>query len=308
MNKKEAAEAAKAWSEEHPEGSEVVRRLEGGAREIALVAGEATVETVEKENFLIVAINAIDSEEGEVPIGTIRIDELRDRTLERRTSRQMLRCQLTDEEKLAAADSMADSIGEVGRLEEDISAIKSQFKADIEAADSQTKKQASRLREGFEMRMTEIETVLDFDRMTSCETRKDTQEVIQDRDMKEDECQRKLELQYPDDYPKDEDGEKDGQSDEDDGPSQPTKADEPTEEEINAAIDMIKSTGRASVGSLQRRLLIGYTRADRLMNALEEKKIVGPPRGSDPREILIDIDEVPDAGPGVEEDAKPQNE
>lgn len=301
MNKKEATEAAKVWSEEHPVGSEVVRRLEGGEREVVKVEGEAGVSSVEKENFLVVDIEV----PGPIGIGetdtrTVRVDELRDRTIERRTGRQMLRCLLTDEEKLVAADSMADSIGEVTRLEDEISSIKSQLKADIEAADAQVKKQASRLREGFEMRMTETETVLDFDRMTSCETRKDTQDVIQDRDMKEDECQRKLELIYPADFPKEEEGDKDGQSGEGDGPAETAKADEPTEDEIKAAIDVIKTTGRASVGSLQRRLHIGYTRADRLLVALEEKKIVGPPRGSDPREVLIDLDGDSPADPETE--------
>ena len=41
---------------------------------------------------------------------------------------------------------------------------------------------------------------------------------------------------------------------------------------------------------VQRRLRIGYTRAARMMDILEERGIVGPPRGSDPREILIDLD------------------
>ena len=39
---------------------------------------------------------------------------------------------------------------------------------------------------------------------------------------------------------------------------------------------------------------IGYTRAARMMDILEERGIIGPPRGSDPREILIDLDgEIP---------------
>jgi len=59
---------------------------------------------------------------------------------------------------------------------------------------------------------------------------------------------------------------------------------------INTAVDIIRETQRASTSSLQRRLRIGYTRAARIMDILEEKGIVGPPRGSDPREILVDLD------------------
>ncbi|HMP90131.1 MAG TPA: DNA translocase FtsK 4TM domain-containing protein [Kiritimatiellia bacterium] len=63
---------------------------------------------------------------------------------------------------------------------------------------------------------------------------------------------------------------------------------------LEAAIEIIRQTKRASTSSLQRRLRIGYTRAARIMDILEEKGIVGPAQGSDPREILIDLDgEVP---------------
>ena len=66
--------------------------------------------------------------------------------------------------------------------------------------------------------------------------------------------------------------------------------DEEDEEVITQAVAIIKETQRASTSSLQRRLRIGYTRAARVMDILEERGIVGPPRGSDPREILIDLD------------------
>ncbi len=63
---------------------------------------------------------------------------------------------------------------------------------------------------------------------------------------------------------------------------------------LEAAIEIIRQTRRASTSSLQRRLRIGYTRAARLMDLLEERGVVGPPQGSDPREILIDLDgEIP---------------
>jgi len=66
------------------------------------------------------------------------------------------------------------------------------------------------------------------------------------------------------------------------------------DELLETAVEVIRQTKRASTSSLQRRLRIGYTRAARLMDLLEEKGIVGPPRGSDPREILVDLDgEIP---------------
>ncbi len=58
------------------------------------------------------------------------------------------------------------------------------------------------------------------------------------------------------------------------------------------ALDVIKSTKRASTSMIQRRLRIGYNRAARIMDLMEEKGIVGPENGSSPREILVDLDSV----------------
>jgi DNA segregation ATPase FtsK/SpoIIIE, S-DNA-T family len=56
---------------------------------------------------------------------------------------------------------------------------------------------------------------------------------------------------------------------------------------LNDAIDTIRREGRASVSMLQRRMRIGYTRAARLVDTMEEKGIVGPPAtGTGVREVL----------------------
>ncbi len=62
------------------------------------------------------------------------------------------------------------------------------------------------------------------------------------------------------------------------------------DEMLSKAVEIIRETQRASTSSLQRRLRIGYTRAARIIDILEERGILGPPRGSEPREILIDLD------------------
>ncbi len=53
------------------------------------------------------------------------------------------------------------------------------------------------------------------------------------------------------------------------------------------AVDVILETGQASVSMLQRRLKLGYSRAARIVDEMEEKGIVGPHQGSKPRQILI---------------------
>jgi len=64
---------------------------------------------------------------------------------------------------------------------------------------------------------------------------------------------------------------------------------------VEQAVQIIRETRRASTSSLQRRMRIGYTRAARLIDILEERGMLGPPRGAEPREILIDLDgEIPE--------------
>lgn len=62
------------------------------------------------------------------------------------------------------------------------------------------------------------------------------------------------------------------------------------DELLPQALDVLRSTKRASTSMLQRRLRIGYNRAARLMEVLEDRGIVGPENGSSPREILVDLE------------------
>jgi S-DNA-T family DNA segregation ATPase FtsK/SpoIIIE len=62
------------------------------------------------------------------------------------------------------------------------------------------------------------------------------------------------------------------------------------EELIEQCIEVIRSEQKASVSLLQRRLKIGYGRAARIMDVLEERGYVGPSKGAEPRDILIDLD------------------
>ena len=59
------------------------------------------------------------------------------------------------------------------------------------------------------------------------------------------------------------------------------------DELLPAAVDVILETGQASVSMLQRRLKLGYSRAARLVDQMEERGFVGPFEGSKPRQILI---------------------
>ena len=62
----------------------------------------------------------------------------------------------------------------------------------------------------------------------------------------------------------------------------------PDDELLSAAVDVVLETGQASVSMLQRRLKLGYARAARLVDQMEERGYVGPFEGSKPRQLLID--------------------
>jgi S-DNA-T family DNA segregation ATPase FtsK/SpoIIIE len=77
--------------------------------------------------------------------------------------------------------------------------------------------------------------------------------------------------------------------------SKPAASDIPSgidedEDIIQDCIEVIRSEQKASVSLLQRRLRLGYTRAARIMDELENRGIVGPNKGAEPRDILIDLD------------------
>lgn len=64
------------------------------------------------------------------------------------------------------------------------------------------------------------------------------------------------------------------------------------DELLPEAVELVMSTGQASASSLQRRFRVGYTRAARLIDTMEELHIIGPSAGGNkPREILMSSDE-----------------
>jgi len=71
------------------------------------------------------------------------------------------------------------------------------------------------------------------------------------------------------------------------GGSAPEDVDDTYDELLPSAIEVVVETGMASVSMLQRRLKLGYSRAARLVDQMEEKGVVGPFEGSKPRQVLI---------------------
>jgi S-DNA-T family DNA segregation ATPase FtsK/SpoIIIE len=67
-----------------------------------------------------------------------------------------------------------------------------------------------------------------------------------------------------------------------------TPVDSNTDPLLAEAIDLVRREGRASVSMLQRRMRIGYTRAARIVDMMEDKGIIGPPEGTTQMRQILD--------------------
>lgn len=76
-----------------------------------------------------------------------------------------------------------------------------------------------------------------------------------------------------------------------DGPKEIEKLSDEDEESLERCIEVIMVERKASTSLLQRRLRLGYGRAARMMDLLEQRGFIGPGDGAKPREVLIAPDE-----------------
>ena len=66
------------------------------------------------------------------------------------------------------------------------------------------------------------------------------------------------------------------------------------DDKLRAAAELVINEHQASVSRLQRRLQVGHARAGKLMDSLEALGVVGQHVGSKPREVLVDMHDLPD--------------
>ncbi len=70
-----------------------------------------------------------------------------------------------------------------------------------------------------------------------------------------------------------------------------TEDNEPQDELYEQAVQIVLEAKQASVSLLQRRMRVGYTRAARLIDAMEARSVIGPYEGSKPREVLMSLEQ-----------------
>ena len=196
--------------------------------------------------------------------------------------------QLTDTEKLQIGQKLADAYQRQTELKKEIDEFKAGAKSREQSIEGEIGIKSSLLRQGYEHRQVECETVKDYDKGTIATRRLDTQEVIETRNMNGSEKQMGFDSIEADLKRQSEPGAGAGANEVPfgDGPGSVTRPTPAAEEQIQEAIKIIQETRRASVSSLQRRMKISYTSAAMIMDILEVRKIVGPANGAEPREIL----------------------
>jgi len=146
------------------------------------------------------------------------------------------------------------------------------FTGQLAACDTQLQRLSDAVNQGSEMRHIMCKVEKDYDKGMVTTTRLDTKKLVEKRKLSEEEQQMHLKMQ-----------------------GENNKAEIAKDKElIKLAIENIKVTKRASTSAIQRKLKIGFTQAARIMDKLEEDGLVGPPNGSEPREILMDLDDEDD--------------
>ena len=112
--------------------------------------------------------------------------------VKKHTFTKSLKVQLTNEEILLAAESLAKTLDELGALEDDKKSLAESFKAKITEAEARTTQYKAKVRDKYEWRPVDCEEVMDSETGTVVATRLDTKEIIEERSMTYDERQGSL--------------------------------------------------------------------------------------------------------------------
>lgn len=225
---------------------------------------------------------------------------------------KILPVKLTDKELLAAGREAADSQEELRDVEGQAKAASDEYKGKMKAITGRIVRLASLVRAGYEHREVACEQVFDYEAGTLKVTRLDTREIVERRPLRSDERQMVLavdedariaaEIQKEQQEKLEQAQEPPAPEGEEEGDPPPGKdytvppksrANGPiTDEELQAAVEVIRESGRAATSVIQRRLKMGFMRATAIISEMEQQGFIGMSNGTAPREIII----LPEAG------------
>ncbi|CAK0741008.1 hypothetical protein CCP3SC15_1110009 [Gammaproteobacteria bacterium] len=212
---------------------------------------------------------------------------------------------LSTEEVITQAERMARLQTEIAELEAEAKTRAQRYKADIESLFQSQNRCAQIISERVQTRTVSCMRRLDWVTGMTTETRLDTDEVITTRPMSFDESQMQLSLSAQDkpqasastDKPVEETSETMPPNGLDiTQPTPPIELEPITDEMIEVATKHILDLDRASTAALTRRMKIKPALAARIMDVLEQRGVVGPAKGDEPREILNRPEAKPENG------------
>lgn len=188
------------------------------------------------------------------------------RHVTRKETTEFLKCELTEEEMLEQGSKLADAHGELDTIMADLEEFKGTHKGLKAKQEGIIQACSTLLRARYERRHVDCEEIHDYDEGIVTVIRKDTESEVSNRRMRDEERQMGLDL---------------------DGTGVEMRKEIPVDdEEIAKAMEIFRETGRATLTSLQRRMKLGFAKAARIMDVLEETGRIGPSNGTEPREIL----------------------
>jgi len=114
-----------------------------------------------------------------------------------------LRCQLTPDEIRVATQKLVETLDKAREVEADKKAVATEYKARLDRLDAEVNELVGTVRDGHETREVHCELRLDYDEMTSTCVRMDTDEVVSERPMQEDEKQMTMPFDEDDKTPGD---------------------------------------------------------------------------------------------------------
>ena len=126
---------------------------------------------------------------------------------------RVLRCKLTKDETIVAANEMADAQSTIGQLEDELNKAKSEYKGKIAGQEAIRSTKSQIISTGFEHRGVECTETMDWENGRVVVQRDDTGEIVDDRAMSESEKQMGLDLEETEEQ--DEAGEGEGEGGED---------------------------------------------------------------------------------------------